>query len=230
MAAKSRSSQIARSAPITIVLADPLNLVRGGIRCLIEMQDGFTVIGEAADGPRVIRLVRRLRPRILIVAVAMPGLNGLEVTRQVSQESPRTAVIILATQPNDQYVFQALRNGASGYVVKGAEPAELARAMREVAAGRRYLSKPLSAYSIATWLRRAKSAAIDAYERLTPREREVLRLLSEGYTSARIGSRLSISPRTAESHRSNVMHKLRLRNLLDLVRFVLAREILSPSG
>ncbi len=227
------ASHASRSAPrasalISIVLADDQNLMRDGIRCLVEREGDFKVVGEVADGLKVVGLVERLKPRILIVAVAMPGLNGLEITRLVRQQSPATAVIVLSMYSKEQYVIQALRNGAWGYVVKHAKPAELVRAIRKVVAGHHYLSEPLSARPLATWLQRAKSAASDAYETLTRREREVVLLVSEGYSSARIASRLSISRRTAESHRASVMRKLHLRHLADLIRYVLARAIPVP--
>src|SRR5205814_2322541 len=141
--------------------------------------------------------VERLKPRILVVAVGMPGLNGLEIARQVRQVSSATAVIILSRYSREQYVIQALRNGASGYVVKSARPPELARAIRKVVAGHRYLSAPLSEHSMETWLKRLVSGQMAAYEMLTDRQRQVLQLVSEGHSSASIARRLFISPRTA---------------------------------
>lgn len=218
------------SAPITIVLAEDQNLVRYGIRCLLEKERDFKVVGEAEDGLKVVDLVARLKPRILLVGLGMPGLNGLEITRQVHQQLPATAVIVLSMYSDDQYVIQALRNGATGYVVKHAKPAELGRAIRKVVAGRPYLSEPLSRRSMHSWLQRAKSAVRDAHETLTRREREILLLVSEGYSSVRIADRLSISRRTVEAHRARVMHKLRFSNQADLIRYVLARAtVLSPA-
>lgn len=214
--------------PITIVLADPQDLVRSGIRCLLDAEADFKVEGEVEDGLEAVRLVQRLKPRVLIVALAMPRLNCLEITRQVQQHSPATAVIVLSTYSNEQYVVQALRNGASGYLMMYVSPAELMQAIRKVVAGHHYLSKPLSERSMETWLQRARSAARDAYETLTRREREVLRLVFDGYSSARIASHLSISRRTAESHRASVMHKLDFRNQTDLIKYVLTRAILTP--
>ena len=211
------------SEPITIVLADDQNLVRGGIRCLVEMEKDFKVVGEVANGAEVVGLVKRLKPRLVIVAGAMPRLNGFEITRLVCQQSPAPAVIVLSMHSKEQYVIQALRNGAAGYVVTNAKPAELVRAIRRIVAGHRYLSGPLSKRSIATWLKRAKSVVIDAYETLTRREHEVLLLVAEGHSNARIASRLSISRRTTESHRASVMRKLHFRNQIDLVRYVLSR-------
>ncbi len=197
----------------TIVLAEPQYLVRRGIRCLVEREANFKVVGEVTDGLEAVRLVQRLKPRVLIVDVAIPGLNGIETTRQVHQQSPN--------------VIQALKNGASGYVVKHAKPAELMRAIREVVAGRCYLSEPLSERPLQTWLQRAKSAPRDTYETLTPREREVLQLVAEGHSSVTIASRLSIGRRTAESHRANIMRKLHLGNQINLILFAIARGIVA---
>lgn len=215
---------------ITIALADPQDLVRKGIRCLLEVEADFKIVGEVADGLEAISLVKRLKPRVLIVALAMPGLNCLEITRQVQQHSPATAVIVLSTYSNEQYVVQALKNGASGYILMYVSPAELMHAIRKVVAGHHYLSKPLSERSMETWLRRARSAARDAYETLTRREREVLRLVFDGYSNTRIARHLSISRRTAESHRASVMHKLEFRNQTDLIKYVLTRAILTPTA
>lgn len=214
--------------PITIVLADPQDLVRSGIRCLLEAEADFEIKGEVADGLKVVGLVQRLKPSVLIVALAMPGLNCLEITSQVQQHSPTTAVIVLSTYSNEHYVVQALKTGASGYVMMHVNPGELMHAIRKVVAGHHYLSRPMSERSMETWLRRARSAARDAYETLTRREREVLRLVFDGYSSARIASHLSISRRTAESHRASVMHKLEFRNQADLIKYVLTRAILTP--
>jgi two-component system, NarL family, response regulator NreC len=187
------------------------------------MEEDFKVVGEAANGAEVVSLIKRLRPRLLIVAGAMPRLNGVEITRLVCQQSPAPAVIVLSMQSNEQYVIEALRNGAAGYVMTNAKPAELMRAVRRIVAGHRYLSEPLSKRPMATWLQRAKNAAVDAYESLTRREHEVLLLVAEGHSNARIASRLSISRRTTESHRASVMRKLNFRNQIDLVRYVLSR-------
>ncbi len=215
------------SPVITIALADHHHLLREGIRSLLEREKDFKVVGEVADGLKVIGLVQRRKPRVLIMGLALPGLNSFEVTLRVRQRSPETAVILLSMYASDQYVVEALRSGASGYVVTQAKGIELIRAIRKVASGDRYLSAPLSEYSVDTWLQRAKTRTLDPYDALTRREREVFNLVSEGHSSARIASRLSISRRTAESHRANVMRKLHLSNQIDLIRFAIARGILT---
>src|SRR5438874_484224 len=215
-------------ATTRIVLADDQNVVREAIKCLLEIEDDFEVVGETADGLSVVSLVERLKPEVLIVDVAMPGLYGIEITRQVRDRSPKTGVIVLSRYVNEWYVTEALRNGASGYVVKQAEAHELTRAVRTVAQGRRYLSSPLSPEDVQSWLLQAERLTGDSYESLTGREREVLQLVAEGYSSTRIARRLSISVRTAEAHRANVMRKLRLKNYTALIKYALARGVLPP--
>ena len=218
------------SPVITIVLADHHHLIRESVRSLLETEKDFKVVGEVADGLKVVRLVERLKPRVLIVALAMPGLNSFEVTLRVRQRSPETAVILLSMHAGDQYVIQALRSGASGYVGTQARSVDLIRAIRKVAAGERYLRGPKSQRSMDAWLQRTRPRTLDPYDALTGREREVFNLVAEGHSSARIANRLSISRRTAEAHRANVMRKLHLTNQIDLVRFAMARGILTLSS
>jgi len=210
----------------TIVLADDHHIVRQGLRVLLEGQPDFQLVGEAGDGLEAVQLTERLKPDVLIIDLMMPSLNGLEATRQVSQRSPHTRVVILSMHANEAYVLEALRNGAAGYVLKDSSAADLVHAVREVVAGRRYLSSPLSERAIAAYIQKASDVTLDPYEMLTNREREVLHLAAEGNTNAEIADQLSISPRTAETHRANLMHKLGLRTHTDLIRYALRRGIL----
>ncbi len=217
----------------TIILADDHRILRQGVKALLEAEPGFRVVGEAADGLEAAQLVERLQPDVLLLDLAMPGLGGLEVTRQVSQRSPRTRVLILSMHDNEAYVVEALRNGAAGYLLKNCSAAELLQAVREVAAGNRYLSPPISERTIEAYIQlvqNAKDTTPDRYETLTAREREVLHLAADGCTNTEIAARLGISPRTAETHRTNMMRKLRLRNQTDLVRYALRRGILQMEG
>jgi DNA-binding NarL/FixJ family response regulator len=211
----------------TIVLADDHHVVRQGLRALLEAEPELSVVGEAAEGLAVIAMVERLKPNLLIVDVMMPGLTGLEVTRQIRQKSPQTRVLVLSMYANEAYVLEALRLGAAGYVLKGANAADLIQAVREVAAGRRYLSPPLTDHAIEAYVQKAHGAPLDRYETLTTREREVLHLATEGFSHAEIAARLGISPRTAETHRANLMRKLRLKTQTDLIRYALRRGILA---
>ena len=188
------------------------------------------MVGETGDALKVAALVARLKPRILILSPGMPEVSTFEVIHRVREVSSNTAVIVLSAQSHEPYIVQALRTGASGYVVTYARSVELVRAIRKVVSGNRYVSSPLSALPIEAWLERAKSVALDAYETLTRREREVLHLVSQGLTNAGIASRLAISRRTAEVHRASVMQKMNFKGLGELMRYVIAREMFAPSG
>jgi two-component system response regulator NreC len=153
----------------TIILADDHAIVRQGIRAPLEAEPDLVVVGEAPDGLGAVALVERLRPQVLILDLMMPGLSGLEVTRRVCQRSSQTRVVVLSMYANEAYVLEALRNGAAAYVLKEASGAELVQAVREVAAGRRYLSPPLSENAIEVYVQRAKAGPLDPYERLTAR-------------------------------------------------------------
>jgi DNA-binding NarL/FixJ family response regulator len=214
----------------TIVLADDHTVVRQGLRAVLEAEPGFSVIGEVDNGLDVAKTMERLKPDVLIVDLMMPGLGGLEVTRQIPQCSPQTRVIVLSMYANEAYVLEALRNGASGYVVKDASAEDLRHAIREVVAGRRYLSPPLSELAIEAYVQKAKAAPLDPYETLTTREREVLHLAAEGHTNTEIAARLFISPRTVETHRAHLMRKLDLHSQTDLIRYALRRGILPPEA
>ena len=211
---------------VTILLADDHHVVRQGLRMLLEAQGDFRVVAEVGDGLEAVKLTERFTPSVLIVDVMMPGLNGLEVTRQVGQRSPRTRVIILSMYSNEAYVLEALRNGAAGYVLKESTATDLVRAVHEVAAGRRYLSPPLSEHAIEAYLEKAQDTPLDLYETLTTREREVLQLAAEGRTNADIAAALFVSPRTIETHRAHLMRKLDLHTQADLIRYALRRGIL----
>jgi DNA-binding NarL/FixJ family response regulator len=211
---------------VNIVLADDHHLVRQGVRALLEADPNFRVIGEAGDGLEALRLVQELRPDFLIVDVRMPGLSGLEVTRQVSERSRQTRVLIMSMYDNEAYLLEAMRNGAAGYILKDNTAAELLEAVHEVAAGQRYLSQALSKRTIDAYVREAQGTTPDPYKTLTSREREVLHLVVEGNTNAKIGRRLHISPRTVEIHRASVMHKLGLRTQTDLILYAVDRGIL----
>ncbi|TMQ15121.1 MAG: response regulator transcription factor [Candidatus Rokuibacteriota bacterium] len=212
-----------------ILLADDQQVVRQALRCLIERENDMEVVGEAADGLEVLPLAERLKPDVLITDVAMPGLYGLEVARRVRELTPGTGVVILSRYLSEWYVTEALRSGALGYVVRQSDAAELMRAIRMAARGRRYLGPPLNQEMIDVWMARAARRAQDPYETLTSREREILQLVAEGYSSTGIARRLAISARTAEAHRANTMRKLRLRNQAALIRYALSRGVLPPA-
>jgi two-component system, NarL family, response regulator NreC len=214
-------------SPITIVLADDHRIVREGFRAVLEREKDFQIVGEAGDGLEAVRLAEKLQPQVMVVDLMMPGLNGRDVIRQVTQRVKNTRVVVLSMHASEGYVLDALKHGASAYVLKDASSAELVRAVREAVAGHRYLSPPLSEPAIAAYLEKANAGeAADAYESLSNREREILKLAAEGFTTSVIASRLFLSPRTVESHRSNFMRKLNLHSQTDLIRFALQRGLL----
>jgi two-component system response regulator NreC len=174
----------------------------------------------------VVSLVDRLQPHVLIVDLVLPNLSGLEVIRQVRRRAPQTHIIALSMHTNESYVLAALRNGAEAYVLKDAGSADIIQAVREVLVGRRYLSPPLSQYALEVYIEKAKGAPLDPYETLTTREREVLHLVAQGETTPTIAARLALSPRTVETHRTNLMRKLGLRIQTDLIRYALQRGII----
>ncbi len=211
---------------IRIVLADDHALVRQGLRALLEAEPGFTIVGEAADGPEALSVVRRLRPDVLVVDVVMPGLGGLEVARRVRRLSERTRIVMLSMYSNEAYVAEALRNGAAAYVLKCSSVVELVRAIREVMAGQHYLSPPLSEEAVEEYVQRVRDSARDPYETLTAREREVCHLAVRGLSNPQVAARLHVSTRTVESHRASLLGKLGLRGQTDLVRFAMRSGLL----
>ena len=218
-----------KDAPIrktTIVLADDHRIVREGLRVLLEAERDFSVVGDAGDGLTAIRLVDSLKPDVLLLDLMMPGLNGQEVARKVHKCSLQTRVVVLSMHSSEPYVMEALRNGAAGYVLKDASGADLIHAVREVIAGRRYLSPPLSERAIDAYQEKAKTVAWERYDMLTTRERETLQLVAEGHTNNEIASRLGIGSRTAETHRTNLMRKLQLRTHTDLIKYAIERGII----
>jgi two-component system response regulator NreC len=209
----------------TIVLADDHQVVRKGLKALLDAEEDFRVVGEAGDGLQAIRRVELTSPRVLVLDLMMPGLNGLDVIPEVKKHSPHTQVVVLSMYSNEAYVLEALGSGASAYVLKDSTSDDLVHAVREAAAGRRYLSPPLSDRAIEVYQQKAKATSLDRYETLTIREKEVLHLTAEGCTSSEIAVKLGISGRTAETHRSNLMHKLDLHTQADLIRFAIRRGI-----
>lgn len=211
---------------ISIVLADDHPVVRRGLRGFLEADPEVRVVGEASNGLEAVQLVNTLRPTILILDLVMPGLGGLEVTQRVSQNYPDTNIIILSIHANEAYVLEAMRSGASAYVLKDASSGDLVDAVRKVAAGGRYLSPPLSDRAVAAYVAKTAAAPPGPLSSLTTRERAVLRLAAEGQTSAEIAARLGISPRTAEAHRAHLMRKTGLHNQTELLRFAMRHGIL----
>jgi len=211
---------------VTIIVVDDHPIVRQGLRHLLEAEPEFRVVGEAEDGIAAIQLLERLKPDILVLDMMMPSLNGLEVLRRLKNISPNTRTIILSMQSADAYVFESLKNGAAGYILKETGPSELVNAVRQVVLGNQYLSPKLSKRIQTSSGQGILDVPSDAYDTLTAREREILQMTVEGRTSHEIGEKLTISPRTIEVHRSNFMNKLGIHNQAELIRFAIKRGIL----
>lgn len=212
-------------APIRVLLADDHALVRAGFRALLQNLEGIHVVAEAHDGTEVLQLIQAHQPDIVLVDIAMPGLNGLEATAQIVRNFPAVRVIILSMYANAEYVRRALGAGALGYLVKDASAKEFELAIRAVAQGETYLATAAAKYQPIR--KQRQSDAAKSHELLTPRQREILTLIAQGYTTLGIAQLLNISVKTAETHRSELMERLDLHDVASLVRFAI-REGLGP--
>jgi len=211
---------------INVVLADDHHVVRKGIKALLEAESDIHVSGEAGSGAEAAQLAGQLKPDVMIIDLMLADMSGLAVIRQVRKRSPLTSAVVLSMYGNDCYVVEALQAGACSYVLKDSSPEELVRAVREASLGRRYLAPPLSDRAIEAYLQRSEESRLEPYDMLTSREREVLHLAAQGFTSSEIAERLFISPRTVEVHRARVMQKLGLRNRTELIHFAIRRGII----
>ena len=210
---------------VRILIVDDHPIVRKGLRSLLEEEGDIKVVGEAEDGTEALVQIEQLRPDIAIVDMMMPGHNGLEVIRQAKKFFPAMHLIVLSMNSNDAYVIEALKRGASAYVLKETGPTELVDSVKTVLAGKRFLSAQLPRHLLNADLFDF-SQPEDPYYSLTNREREILQLAAEGLTSAEIAERICISRRTVEIHRAKFMEKLGLRHQTDLVRYAIKRGIL----
>jgi DNA-binding NarL/FixJ family response regulator len=217
--------------PVKVLLADDQVLVRAGFRALLDAQRDIEVVGEASDGEQAVAQARRLRPDVILMDIRMPGLDGLEATRRIAADErlAGTRIVILTTFELDEYVFEALRGGASGFLVKDTEPVELLHAVRAVAAGDALLSPSVTRRLISEFATRAKGPVPDLrLNALTDREREVMALVGEGLTNEEIAERLVVSPATAKTHVSRTMIKLGARDRAQLVVFAYESGLVKP--
>ncbi len=203
---------------IRVLLADDHKLVRAGIRSLLESLRDVEVVAEANDGREAIRLVEQYEPQIVLMDLAMPELNGLEATRHLTVTFPNVRVIILSIYADQEHVYQALRAGAAGYLLKGAATEELEFAIRSVARGETYLSPPVSKPVIMEYIRRT-SVGLNSRERLSPRQTQILKLIAEGRTTKQVALELGISVKTVETHRSALKTRIGVRDVAGLVRY-----------
>ncbi|CAB4932618.1 unannotated protein [freshwater metagenome] len=208
-----------------ILIADDHGVVRGGLRLLLERQDGCEVIAEAADGAQALELALELRPDIAILDVSMPLLTGLQATREIKAHAPEVSILILSMFDDERYVFEALKAGASGYVLKQAAGRDVVEAIRAIERGEPFLTNAATESLIREWM---TDDATGPTEPLTLREQEVLKLIAEAHTNREIGEILQLSAKTIESHRGNILRKLGMRDRVELVRYAIRRGLIEP--
>jgi DNA-binding NarL/FixJ family response regulator len=216
---------------IRILLADDHAIIRHGVRQLLEAEGGLEVVGEAGDGREAVAKARKLRPDVVVIDITMPNMNGVIAMRQILKVSPGTKVLVLSMHADEQFVAQALKAGASGYVEKGANLAELVGAIKAVASGKSYLSGDITTVVVDAYARR-EGAGPDGQviSPLSPREEEIVQLLAEGKASKAIAYELGISVRTVDVHRQHIMKKLSLDSVAALVKWAIRHGLTSDEG
>lgn len=217
-------------APLRLILADDHTLVRAGIRALLEKLPRVTVLAEAGDGREVLELVPKLRPDVVVMDIAMPGLNGLDAAEQLTARFPALRVVLLSMHQNEEYVRRALQAGVTGYLLKKAALTELETALQHVARGEVYLSREISERLSKTFRLDDFARGRTPLEQLTGRQREILQLIAEGQNTKQIAERLRLSPKTVEYHRLKLMAVLNLRDIPGLVRFALRVGLVPPEN
>jgi len=213
------------SDPISVIIADDHTIVRSGVNLLLSSEPDITVIGEAVDGEAAVKLSQELKPDVVLMDISMPGINGMQATREIKSKLPETNVLVLTMHRSEEYFFQMLEAGASGYVLKGAETNELINAVRVVARGDVFLYPSMARRLVAEYLSQTGSDPLEG-GKLSDREREILQLIAEGFTNKEIAERLVLSPSTIHSHRTNLMHKLNLSSRHELVQYARTHGLL----
>ncbi len=210
---------------IRVLIVDDHTIVRDGISALLGLAGDIEVVGEAANGSEAIKMVKELQPNVVLMDISMPIMDGLEATRRICKEFPRTKVLVLTQYDDKEYVFPVIEAGASGFISKVAASSELTSGIRSVYQGDSYLSPPVAKLLVEDYQRGGERGRYDPYERLTDREREVLKLAAEGHTTQEIADLLVLSPKTVEGHKTNLMAKLGIRNRTELVKYALRKGI-----
>lgn len=215
---------------IRLLLVDDHEIVRAGLRMLFSAEPEVEIVGEGSSGEEAIALVQALQPDVVLMDVAMPGMGGIEATRHIKASNPSVAVLALTMHEDEEYFFQMLAAGASGYVPKRAAPDDLMSAIRIVRQGDVYIYPSLARLLVKDFLHRSESSEAGSHEELTPREQEVLTYIAEGYSNREIADVLVISIKTVDRHRENLMRKLNLHNRVELVRYAIEKGLISVGG
>jgi len=213
---------------IRILLADDHNIMRDGLRLLLERQSDFEIVGEASDGRQAIALAQELRPDIAIMDIAMPDMNGMEATRRIVESCPRTSVIILSMHYDESYVIRSLKAGARGYLLKDSVRADLIAAIRAVMQSKTYFSPKISQILQEDYMQELEQKEQDdSYDLLTDREREVLQLIAEGLANKEIANKLNLSIYTVDTHRSHILRKLNLHSVPEVILYAVRKNIIA---
>jgi two-component system response regulator NreC len=213
---------------IRILLADDHTLIRGGLRLLAEQQPDLVVVGEAEDGRQAVAMAAALKPDVAVLDIGMPNLNGIEAAKQITEGESRAAVVILSMHADETYILRALKAGARGYLLKDSTESDLARAIRAVAEGKSFFSPAVSKVLLEDYVRKLqRTGGEDSYELLTPREREILQLIAEGKSNKDVANLLHLSVYTVETHRANVMEKLKLKSVPELILYAVRKGVIS---
>lgn len=215
--------------PLRIMIADDHELVRKGLRSVLDGQPGWTICGEAVNGRDAVEKAKQLKPDVMIMDVTMPELNGLEATRQILKDRPKTEVLILTVHESEQLVGEVLAAGARGYILKGDTTRLLVSAIESIAQHKPFFTGTASEVVLGGYLRPGQPARKEsrALPRLTAREREIVQLLAEGQSNKEVSTTLGISVKTVDAHRANIMHKLNLHSVTDLVRYAIRNNIIA---
>jgi two-component system response regulator NreC len=221
------ASRQSRVGQIRILLADDHTIIRSGLRLLLEQQPDFKVVAEAADGREAVELVSKEHPEVAVLDIGMPQLNGIEATQQIVSREPRTNVVILSMHSDEGYVLRALKAGARAYILKNSADADLIRAVRSVSEGKSFFSPVISKMLLEDYIRQIRDKEVeDSYDLLTPREREILQLLAEGKANKEVAKILKLSLYTVETHRGNILEKLNLHGVPELILYAVRKGII----
>ena len=212
---------------IKVVVADDHTILRQGIKALLDNQEEIEVVGEAKDGREAIKAIEELLPDVILMDIAMPGLNGLEATRRIKKKFPRTKVVVLTMHTNEEYIFQILNAGADGYLVKETAFQDLISAINSVHRGEAFMSPSISKKVMTDYIQRAQGEEKVGFDTLTTREREILQLVAEGNSNKKIAEVLFISPKTVETHRAHIMDKLNIHDRAGLIKYAIRKGMIN---
>ena len=214
--------------PLRVLLADDHTLIRAGLRLVVEQQGDFTVVGEAENGRQAVAMADSLKPNVVVMDIGMPDLNGIEACLQIREAHPEIEVVMLSMHSDEGYVLRSLKAGARAYLLKDSAEADLARAIRAAAEGKSFFSPAVGKVLLEDYMRKLqRTGAEDSYELLSPREREILQLVAEGKSSKEVANMLNLSVYTVETHRANLMQKLNLRSVPEVILYAVRKGIIS---